>query len=35
MVIALAGFVTVGAMPAAATPGTIQYVALGVSTLVE
>ena len=29
MVIALAGFVTVGALPAAATPGTIQYVALG------
>jgi hypothetical protein len=29
MVIALAGFVTAGALPAAATPGTVQYVALG------
>ena len=29
MVIALAGFVTVGALPAAATPATVQYVALG------
>jgi lysophospholipase L1-like esterase len=29
MVIALAGFVTVGALHAAATPGTVQYVALG------
>ena len=30
MVIALAGFVTVGALPAAAgNPGTVQYVALG------
>jgi hypothetical protein len=28
-VIALAGFVTAGALPAAATPGTFQYVALG------
>jgi hypothetical protein len=28
-VIALAGFVTVGALPAAAAPATIQYVALG------
>jgi lysophospholipase L1-like esterase len=29
IVIALAGFVTVGALPAAATPGAVQYVALG------
>jgi lysophospholipase L1-like esterase len=29
MVMALAGFVTAGALPAAATPSTIQYVALG------
>jgi lysophospholipase L1-like esterase len=29
VVIALAGFVTAGALPAAATPSTIQYVALG------
>jgi lysophospholipase L1-like esterase len=29
MVMALAGFVTAGALPAAAAPGTIQYVALG------
>jgi lysophospholipase L1-like esterase len=29
MVIALAGFVTAGALPAAAAPSTIQYVALG------
>jgi lysophospholipase L1-like esterase len=29
MVIALAGFVTAGALPAAATPGPVQYVALG------
>lgn len=26
---ALAGFVTAGVLPAAATPGTVQYVALG------
>ena len=29
MVIALAGFVTVGALPAAANSGDVQYVALG------
>jgi lysophospholipase L1-like esterase len=29
IVIALAGFVTVGALPAAAAPGAVQYVALG------
>ena len=29
MVMALAGFVTAGALPAAAAPGTVQYVALG------
>jgi lysophospholipase L1-like esterase len=29
MVIALAGFLTAGALPAAATPSTVQYVALG------
>ena len=29
IVIALAGFVTAGVLPAAATPGTVQYVALG------
>ena len=29
VVVALAGFVTLGALPAAATPGTVQYVALG------
>lgn len=29
IVIALAGFVTLGALPAAGTPGTVQYVALG------
>jgi lysophospholipase L1-like esterase len=29
MVMALAGFMTAGALPAAATPGTVQYVALG------
>ena len=29
IVIALAGFVTVGALPAAAAPQAVQYVALG------
>ena len=29
IVIALAGFVTVGALPAAAAPSAVQYVALG------
>ena len=29
MVMALAGFVTAGALPAAAAPSTVQYVALG------
>ena len=29
IVIALAGFVTLGALPAAAAPATVQYVALG------